>query len=74
MGIFSLHTKSHILWIFFKSLCKRVEKQKGLSIVCVRSDHGEEEFENALFQEFCETSRYIHITSLHLGHHSKTKL
>ena len=56
--VFFLAHKNHTLDIF-KSFCKRVEKQKGLSIVCVRSDHGGE-FENAVFQEFCENNGYTH--------------
>ena len=56
--VFFLAHKHNTLDIF-KSFCKRVEKQKGLSIVSVRSDHGGE-FENSRFQEFCETLGYTH--------------
>ena len=52
-------THKHITLDVFKRFCKRVEKQKSLSIVCVRSDH-KGEFENTLFQEFCETLGYTH--------------
>ena len=56
--VFFLAHKHNTLDVF-KSFCKRVEKQKRLSIVSVRSDHGGE-FENAHFQEFCETHGYTH--------------
>ena len=56
--VFFLAHKHNTLDVF-KSFCKRVEKQKGLSIVSVRSDHGGE-FENSRFQEFCETLGYTH--------------
>ena len=56
--VFFLAYKHNTLDVF-KSFYKRVEKQKGLSIVCVRNDH-EGEFENTMFQEFCETLGYTH--------------
>ena len=34
-------------------LCKRLQNEKGVSIVKIRSDHGKE-FENAQFDSFCE--------------------
>ena len=34
-------------------LCKRLQNEKGVSIVKIRSDHGKE-FENARFDSFCE--------------------
>ena len=34
-------------------LCKRLQNEKGVSIVKTRSDHGKE-FENARFELFCE--------------------
>ena len=34
-------------------LCKRLQNEKGVSIVKIRSDHGKE-FENARFDFFCE--------------------
>ena len=36
-------------------LCKRLQNEKGVSIVKIRSDHGKE-FENARFDSFCEKS------------------
>ena len=33
-------------------LCKRLENEKGVPIVKIRSDHGKE-FENAKFEAFC---------------------
>ena len=35
------------------SLCKRLQNEKGIPIVKIRSDHGKE-FENARFESFCE--------------------
>ena len=34
-------------------LCKRLQNEKGVPIVKIRSDHGKE-FENARFESFCE--------------------
>ena len=34
-------------------LCKRLQNEKGVSIVKIRSNHGKE-FENARFDSFCE--------------------
>ena len=34
-------------------LCKRLQNEKGMSIVKIRSDHGKE-FENARFDSFCK--------------------
>ena len=34
-------------------LCKRLQNEKGVSIVKIRSDHGKE-FENARFDSFCK--------------------
>ena len=36
-----------------KVLCKRLQNEKGVSIVKIKSDHGKE-FENARFDSFCE--------------------
>ena len=36
-----------------KILCKRLQNEKGVSIVKIRSDHGNE-FENTRFKSFCE--------------------
>ena len=36
-------------------LCKRLQNEKGLSIVKIRSVHGKE-FENARFDSFCENN------------------
>ena len=36
-----------------KILCKRLQNEKGIPIVKIRSDHGKE-FENARFESFCE--------------------
>ena len=34
-------------------LCKRLQNEKGIPIVKIRSDHGKE-FKNARFESFCE--------------------
>ena len=36
-----------------ENLCKRLQNEKGVQIVKIRSDHGKE-FENARFESFCE--------------------
>ena len=36
-----------------KILCKRLQNEKGISIVKIRSDQGKE-FEHARFESFCE--------------------
>ena len=36
-----------------KIFCKRLQNEKGVPIVKIRSDHGKE-FENARFESFCE--------------------
>ena len=36
-----------------KILCKRLQKEKGVPIVKIRSDHSKE-FKNARFESFCE--------------------
>ena len=36
-----------------ETLCKRLQNEKGVPIVKIRSDHGKE-FENARFESFCE--------------------
>ena len=36
-----------------ENLCKRLQNEKGVPIVKIRSDHGKE-FENAIFESFCE--------------------
>ena len=36
-----------------ENLCKRLQNEKGVPIVKIRSDHGKE-FENAKFESFCE--------------------
>ena len=36
-----------------KILCKRLQNEKGVLIVMIRSDHGKE-YENARFESFCE--------------------
>ena len=36
-----------------KILCKRLQNEKGVSIVKIRSDHGNE-FENTRFKSFCK--------------------
>ena len=36
-----------------ENLCKRLQNEKGVPIVKIRSDHGKE-FENARFESFCE--------------------
>ena len=36
-----------------ENLCKRLQNEKSVPIVKIRSDHGKE-FENARFESFCE--------------------
>ena len=36
-----------------ETLCKRLQNEKGVPIVKIRSDHGKE-FKNARFKSFCE--------------------
>ena len=36
-----------------ENLCKRLQNEKGVQIVKIRSDHGKE-FKNAKFESFCE--------------------
>ena len=43
----------------FKVFCKKVQNEKGVSIVSIRSDHGGE-FENELFENFCEENGINH--------------
>ena len=44
--------------IFFK-FCKCVQNEKGVCITSIRSDHGGE-FENDMFQLFCEENDILH--------------
>ena len=39
-------------------LCKRLQNEKGVLIVKIRSDHGKE-FKNARFESFCEKNGII---------------
>ena len=61
---------SRFTWVFFlthkneacnifKAFCKRVENEKSLSIVSIRSDHGGE-FVNSSFDNFCLSKGYSH--------------
>ena len=43
----------------FSNLCKRIQNQQGLKISTVQSDHGRE-FENKLFEEFCNDNGITH--------------
>ena len=43
----------------FVSFCKKVQNEKGYMITRIRSDHGGE-FENAKFEQFCDTDNFIH--------------
>ena len=43
----------------FKAFCKRVENEKSLSIVSIRSDHGGV-FEKSSFDNFCLSKGYSH--------------
>ena len=43
-------------------LCKRLQNEKGVSIVKIWSDHGKE-FENARFNFFCEKNGFKNIFS-----------
>ena len=38
-----------------ETLCKRLQNEKGVPIVKIRSDHSKE-FENARFESFCENN------------------
>ncbi|EOY03358.1 Uncharacterized protein TCM_018340 [Theobroma cacao] len=56
----------------FLSHCKKVENEKRLAIVSIRSDHGGE-FENDEFEKFCNERGWITIF-LHLEYPSKMEL
>ena len=43
----------------FQKFCKKVQNEKGLKIVKIRSDHGGK-FENDDFESFCELNGYNH--------------
>ena len=43
----------------FSNLCKRIQNEKGLSIVAIRSDHGKE-FENKDFENYCLQNGFEH--------------
>ncbi|KAK2369267.1 putative mitochondrial protein [Trifolium repens] len=43
----------------FKKFAKQIQNEKSLKIVSIRSDHGGE-FQNALFEEFCEENGIFH--------------
>ncbi|KAL5578770.1 hypothetical protein UlMin_011212 [Ulmus minor] len=44
---------------FFSNLCKRIQNEKGVSIISIRSDHGKE-FENKEFENFCLENSFDH--------------
>lgn len=46
----------------FKKYAKQVQNEKSMKIVSIRSDHGGE-FQNALFEEFCEEHGITHYFS-----------
>ena len=43
----------------FSNLCKRIQNEKGFSIVSIRSDHGKE-FENKDFEKYCLQNGFEH--------------
>ncbi|KAL5569300.1 hypothetical protein UlMin_025875 [Ulmus minor] len=43
----------------FSNLCKRIQNEKGVSIISIRSDHGKE-FENKEFEKFCLENGFDH--------------
>ena len=43
----------------FRKFCKMVQNKKGLSIIKIRTDHGGE-FENEVFENFCEENGFQH--------------
>ena len=43
----------------FQKFCKKVQNEKGLNIIKIRSDHGGE-FENDSFENFCEENGFQH--------------
>ena len=43
----------------FSNLCKRIQNEKGVSIISIRSDHGKE-FENKEFENFCLQNGFDH--------------
>lgn len=43
----------------FKELCQRLQREKGMGIIKIRSDHGKE-FENAKFAEYCASEGIFH--------------
>ena len=43
----------------FQKFCKRVQNEKDLKIIKIRSDHGGE-FENEDFESFCENNGFEH--------------
>ena len=59
---FSRYTWVEFLWEKSEAyekleiLCKRLQNKKWAPIVKIRSDHGKE-FENAIFESFCEKNR-----------------
>ncbi|WRX09067.1 GAG-pre-integrase domain - like 1 [Theobroma cacao] len=46
-------------WLWHKRLGHKVENEKGLAIVSIRSDHGGE-FENDKFEKFCNEKGLDH--------------
>ncbi|KAK2417316.1 putative mitochondrial protein [Trifolium repens] len=43
----------------FKELCIQIQREKGINVVRIRSDHGRE-FENSKFDDFCATEGIKH--------------
>ena len=50
--------KDEALYTFIRH-CKKVQNEKGLTLISVRSDHGDE-FENHGFETFCNEHGYDH--------------
>ena len=56
--VFFLAHKDEVLHTFIRH-CKKVQNEKDLTLISVRSDHGGE-FENHGFETFCNEHSYDH--------------
>ena len=56
--VYFLAHKDEALHTFIKH-CKKIQNEKGLTLVNIRSDHGGE-FENHSFELFCNENGYSH--------------
>ena len=57
-GVYFLTHKDEALHTFIKNY-KKIQNEKGLTLVNIRSDHGGE-FENHGFELFCNENGYSH--------------